>query len=393
MKKILEGYRRGIIAKSLLLIFITLFAFSCDGFDEERENSAVTIPSDSASQSEQTDPQQNDHPSSSEEETEKIPDTEDKNEDNSEQSPQDKPDNITNPENTFQWKNSHGHGLTYNKETDSVTVVDDYGTKTYKIPRPEKFDDSRLLYQYCTPQEKYVYEAYLYAWQKSAPDKYYFKEPITSDDLREGYNAFIYDYPEAWNVSLSFQGIQLRFDEGVKEIGTEIRITLYDYEEKKGKLQPNLDELRSQFNRVVKESDTTEEKLQKLFSIVQVNGSFGLTYDYNPAAGYSSNPGHTVYDLLVNRKGVCEGFGKLFSFAARECGLGNVTSLGGFAEDYRNGQEAGHVWCAIQDTNGQWHQVDPTWYQWKGSFTNDKHRLTGASKRWWEAVKPKTNAN
>lgn len=347
--------------KSLFLLIISILFFSCNNiedFSSKLENQEIEVET-TTSESTEVKP------------SDDVVDT---------------PPNTPSVENDFNSWTPVGPSLTYDEETDSVTVVDDYGTRTYPIAKPGEIDSSKLLYQYCTPQEKYVYEAYVYAWKNSKPGKYYFKEPITADELREGYNAFVNDWPEAWNVSLAFQGIQLLLNGEWKVVGVEISITTWDYESKKVRFDAALEDLRTQYNRKVTGESSTEAKLYALFNLVRDGGTFGITYDYSPGAGYSNSAGHTVRDLLVNKKGVCEGFGKLFSFVAREFGLGNTTALGGFAYDWRTKKEAGHVWCAVRADDGKWFQVDPTWHQWKSNFDASQHRLTGASAKWWEAV-------
>jgi hypothetical protein len=167
---------------------------------------------------------------------------------------------------------------------------------------------------------------------------------VSKDELDRCYKSVIRDYPELYYASSYKYSYDIYNSNTVTGFVPE-----YDYSEESVKtMQSQLDDVVESFMQSAPANGSEYEKVKYIYEYV----CDMATYDDRGSSD------QTVYDALVSRLCVCNGYAESVKYLCDKLGV-RCIYVGGFGLDEDNSWQP-HAWNMV-NINDKWYAVDATW--------------------------------
>ena len=199
--------------------------------------------------------------------------------------------------------------------------------------------------------------------------------------MQQAYDAFIYDYPEAFwlgscSYTVSYQPSSNAYKNGEPVVCYLRSIKVKPNERYAGAGDPAeiaaFQQAVEQTAAEIKETLSDQpDRYEQVFAI----------HDYLCThVSYKENSyAHTAAGVfLKNREVVCEGYAKAFKILCGRFGIPAVLIPGGALKS--NGTREGHMWNYVQMEDGFWYMLDTTWDDQK-TYISRKYFLSGGEEK------------
>ncbi len=209
-------------------------------------------------------------------------------------------------------------------------------------------------------------------WQKNSGKIYYFDENgVLQTGLQKvDGNSYYFDVDGVLQTGWQkIGGSDYYFDESGKMITGWTKIDGMDYffDTATGKLDTEKTPQETPLERLcrqivesqVKESDSINTKLSKLFQYVTWKHSYLRSYSFTGASGWHKT---YAYNMLTSKRGNCYSYAAAFAYLAKKA-TGLPVRVGWGGTPARLGGLTPHGWCEIR-INGVWYVFDPDLYRY-----------------------------
>ena len=172
---------------------------------------------------------------------------------------------------------------------------------------------------------------------------------IPVSDLAMIYQGFLYDHPEVFWLSSSYN-YRVCSSIGGEEIADAVSVIPI------AKSAAELDAMRHEFDSASEEilgitstAETDREKAQILYNYLTA----GTEYEEEALYDSTLRNEHTAYGAVCEKKAVCDGIALAYKYLLDRCGIRCIMIPG-------VGDGMPHVWNIVF-WNGKWHESDPSW--------------------------------
>ena len=210
----------------------------------------------------------------------------------------------------------------------------------------ESFDDA----------EKAAYDAFRISAERpfdSEPvllkDKSGKETEIPAGDLAMVYQGFLYDHPEVFWLSSSYN-YRVRGSIGGEETADAVSVIPIP------ESLAELDAMEREFDTASREilssastAETDREKATVLYNLLTA----GTEYEEEALYDSTLQNEHTAYGAVCEKKAVCDGIGLAYKYLLDRCGIKCILIPG-------TGDGMPHVWNTVF-WDGKWHESDPSW--------------------------------
>ena len=238
-----------------------------------------------------------------------------------------------------------------------------------------------------TQEEKEAHSFWIYPEQKEdgtwsnhlAGNEEY--QRLTRAVVQQAYDAFIYDYPEAfWLGSCSYtvsyqpssnaykngepvvcylRSIKVKPNERYAGAGDPVEIAAF---------QQAVEQTAAEIKETLSDQPDRYEQVLAIHDYLCTHVSYKENSYAHTAAGV----------FLKNREVVCEGYAKAFKILCGRFGIPAVLIPGGALKS--NGTREGHMWNYVQMEDGFWYMLDTTWDDQK-TYISRKYFLSGGEEK------------
>ena len=238
-----------------------------------------------------------------------------------------------------------------------------------------------------TQEEKEAHSFWIYPEQKEdgtwsnhlAENEEY--QRLTRAVVQQAYDAFIYDYPEAfWLGSCSYtvsyqpssnaykngepvvcylRSIKVKPNERYAGAGDPVEIAAF---------QQAVEQTAAEIKETLSDQPDRYEQVLAIHDYLCIHVSYKENSYAHTAAGI----------FLKNREVVCEGYAKAFKILCGRFGIPAVLIPGGALKS--NGTREGHMWNYVQMEDGFWYMLDTTWDDQK-TYISRKYFLSGGEEK------------
>ena len=204
---------------------------------------------------------------------------------------------------------------------------------------------------------------------------------LTRAVVQQAYDAFIYDYPEAfWLGSCSYtvsyqpssnaykngepvvcylRSIKVKPNERYAGAGDPVEIAAF---------QQAVEQTAAEIKETLSDQPDRYEQVLAIHDYLCTHVSYKENSYAHTAAGI----------FLKNREVVCEGYAKAFKILCGRFGIPAVLIPGGALKS--NGTREGHMWNYVQMEDGFWYMLDTTWDDQK-TYISRKYFLSGGEEK------------
>ena len=210
----------------------------------------------------------------------------------------------------------------------------------------ESFDDA----------EKAAYDAFRISAERpfdSEPvllkDKSGKETEIPAGDLAMVYQGFLYDHPEVFWLSSSYN-YRVRGSIGGEETADAVSVIPIP------ESLAELDAMEREFDTASREilssastAETDREKATVLYNLLTA----GTEYEEEALYDSALQNEHTAYGAVCEKKAVCDGIALAYKYLLDRCGIKCILIPG-------TGDGMPHVWNTVF-WDGKWHESDPSW--------------------------------
>ena len=204
---------------------------------------------------------------------------------------------------------------------------------------------------------------------------------LTRAVVQQAYDAFIYDYPEAfWLGSCSYtvsyqpssnaykngepvvcylRSIKVKPNERYAGAGDPVEIAAF---------QQAVEQTAAEIKETLSDQPDRYEQVLAIHDYLCTHVSYKENSYAHTAAGV----------FLKNREVVCEGYAKAFKILCGRVGIPAVLIPGGALKS--NGTREGHMWNYVQMEDGFWYMLDTTWDDQK-TYISRKYFLSGGEEK------------
>ena len=204
---------------------------------------------------------------------------------------------------------------------------------------------------------------------------------LTRTVVQQAYDAFIYDYPEAfWLGSCSYtvsyqpssnaykngepvvcylRSIKVKPNERYAGAGDPVEIAAF---------QQAVEQTAAEIKETLSDQPDRYEQVLAIHDYLCTHVSYKENSYAHTAAGV----------FLKNREVVCEGYAKAFKILCGRFGIPAVLIPGGALKS--NGTREGHMWNYVQMEDGFWYMLDTTWDDQK-TYISRKYFLSGGEEK------------
>ena len=219
-----------------------------------------------------------------------------------------------------------------------------------------------------TQEEKEAHSFWIYPEQKEdgtwsnhlAENEEY--QRLTRAVVQQAYDAFIYDYPEAFwlgscSYTVSYQPSSNAYKNGEPVVCYLRSIKVKPNERYAGAGDPA--EIAA-FQQAVEQTaaeikETFSDQPDRYEQVLAIHDYLCIHVSYK-----ENSYAHTAAGVfLKNREVVCEGYAKAFKILCGRFGIPAVLIPGGALKS--NGTREGHMWNYVQMEDGFWYMLDTTW--------------------------------
>ena len=234
-------------------------------------------------------------------------------------------------------------------------LADSYVYADYKYI--DRMDQAYCYYyNHMSDRQQGVYAAFLNAAQDPMDltvyhfaDKFGKGYTMTSQEVTDTYQGFLFDHPECWWMGLRYLFSRTRNEEGQFDNNFVTGVRLYqaysskdDWNKDMAAMEAAADAYLAAVDRDAPPAVIALELHDRLIDQVD--------YD-NTADKYSRS--HNAAGALLSRQAVCDGYSLAYKYLLRKAGI-NCTVIPG---DVHTGK---HAWNAVS-LDGEWYETDPTW--------------------------------
>ena len=210
----------------------------------------------------------------------------------------------------------------------------------------ESFDDA----------EKAAYDAFRISAERpfdSEPvllkDKSGKETEIPAGDLAMVYQGFLYDHPEVFWLSSSYN---YRAGSIIAGEETADAVSVIPIPESLAELDAMEREFDTASREILSSASTAEtdrEKATVLYNLLTA----GTEYEEEALYNSTLQNEHTAYGAVCEKKAVCDGIGLAYKYLLDRCGIKCILIPG-------TGDGMPHVWNTVF-WDGKWHESDPSW--------------------------------
>ena len=238
-----------------------------------------------------------------------------------------------------------------------------------------------------TQEEKEAHSFWIYPEQKEdgtwsnhlAENEEY--QRLTRAVVQQAYDAFIYDYPEAFwlgscSYTVSYQPSSNAYKNGEPVVCYLRSIKVKPNERYAGAGDPA--EIAA-FQQAVEQTaaeikETLSDQPDRYEQVLAIHDYLCTHVSYK-----ENSYAHTAAGIfLKNREVVCEGYAKAFKILCGRFGIPAVLIPGGALKS--NGTREGHMWNYVQMEDGFWYMLDTTWDDQK-TYISRKYFLSGGEEK------------
>ena len=238
-----------------------------------------------------------------------------------------------------------------------------------------------------TQEEKEAHSFWIYPEQKEdgtwsnhlAENEEY--QRLTRAVVQQAYDAFIYDYPEAFwlgscSYTVSYQPSSNAYKNGEPVVCYLRSIKVKPNERYSGAGDPA--EIAA-FQQAVEQTaaeikETFSDQPDRYEQVLAIHDYLCTHVSYK-----ENSYAHTAAGVfLKNREVVCEGYAKAFKILCGRFGIPAVLIPGGALKS--NGTREGHMWNYVQMEDGFWYMLDTTWDDQK-TYISRKYFLSGGEEK------------
>ena len=204
---------------------------------------------------------------------------------------------------------------------------------------------------------------------------------LTRAVVQQAYDAFIYDYPEAFwlgscSYTVSYQPSSNAYKNGEPVVCYLRSIKVKPNERYSGAGDPA--EIAA-FQQAVEQTaaeikETFSDQPDRYEQVLAIHDYLCIHVSYK-----ENSYAHTAAGVfLKNREVVCEGYAKAFKIFCGRFGIPAVLIPGGALKS--NGTREGHMWNYVQMEDGFWYMLDTTWDDQK-TYISRKYFLSGGEEK------------
>ena len=204
---------------------------------------------------------------------------------------------------------------------------------------------------------------------------------LTRAVVQQAYDAFIYDYPEAFwlgscSYTVSYQPSSNAYKNGEPVVCYLRSIKVKPNERYAGAGDPA--EIAA-FQQAVEQTaaeikETLSDQPDRYEQVLAIHDYLCTHVSYK-----ENSYAHTASGVfLKNREVVCEGYAKAFKILCGRFGIPAVLIPGGALKS--NGTREGHMWNYVQMEDGFWYMLDTTWDDQK-TYISRKYFLSGGEEK------------
>ncbi|MEI3195128.1 MAG: transglutaminase domain-containing protein [Lachnospiraceae bacterium] len=204
---------------------------------------------------------------------------------------------------------------------------------------------------------------------------------LTRAVVQQAYDAFIYDYPEAFwlgscSYTVSYQPSSNAYKNGEPVVCYLRSIKVKPNERYAGAGDPA--EIAA-FQQAVEQTaaeikETFSDQPDRYEQVLAIHDYLCTHVSYK-----ENSYAHTAAGVfLKNREVVCEGYAKAFKILCGRFGIPAVLIPGGALKS--NGTREGHMWNYVQMEDGFWYMLDTTWDDQK-TYISRKYFLSGGEEK------------
>ena len=238
-----------------------------------------------------------------------------------------------------------------------------------------------------TQEEKEAHSFWIYPEQKEdgtwsnhlAENEDY--QRLTRAVVQQAYDAFIYDYPEAFwlgscSYTVSYQPSSNAYKNGEPVVCYLRSIKVKPNERYAGAGDPA--EIAA-FQQAVEQTaaeikETLSDQPDRYEQVLAIHDYLCTHVSYK-----ENSYAHTAAGVfLKSREVVCEGYAKAFKILCGRFGISAVLIPGGALKS--NGTREGHMWNYVQMEDGFWYMLDTTWDDQK-TYISRKYFLSGGEEK------------
>ena len=238
-----------------------------------------------------------------------------------------------------------------------------------------------------TQEEKEAHSFWIYPEQKEdgtwsnhlAENEDY--QRLTRAVVQQAYDAFIYDYPEAFwlgscSYTVSYQPSSNAYKNGEPVVCYLRSIKVKPNERYAGAGDPA--EIAA-FQQAVEQTaaeikETLSDQPDRYEQVLAIHDYLCTHVSYK-----ENSYAHTAAGVfLKSREVVCEGYAKAFKILCGRFGIPAVLIPGGALKS--NGTREGHMWNYVQMEDGFWYMLDTTWDDQK-TYISRKYFLSGGEEK------------
>ena len=238
-----------------------------------------------------------------------------------------------------------------------------------------------------TQEEKEAHSFWIYPEQKEdgtwsnhlAENEEY--QRLTRAVVQQAYDAFIYDYPEAFwlgscSYTVSYQPSSNAYKNGEPVVCYLRSIKVKPNQRYAGAGDPA--EIAA-FQQAVEQTaaeikETLSDQPDRYEQVLAIHDYLCTHVSYK-----ENSYAHTAAGVfLKNREVVCEGYAKAFKILCGRFGIPAVLIPGGALKS--NGTREGHMWNYVQMEDGFWYMLDTTWDDQK-TYISRKYFLSGGEEK------------
>ena len=238
-----------------------------------------------------------------------------------------------------------------------------------------------------TQEEKEAHSFWIYPEQKEdgtwsnhlAENEDY--QRLTRAVVQQAYDAFIYDYPEAFwlgscSYTVSYQPSSNAYKNGEPVVCYLRSIKVKPNERYAGAGDPA--EIAA-FQQAVEQTaaeikETLSDQPDRYEQVLAIHDYLCTHVSYK-----ENSYAHTAAGVfLKSREVVCEGYAKAFKILCGRFGISAVLIPGGALKS--NGTREGHMWNYVRMEDGFWYMLDTTWDDQK-TYISRKYFLSGGEEK------------
>ena len=204
---------------------------------------------------------------------------------------------------------------------------------------------------------------------------------LTRAVVQQAYDAFIYDYPEAFwlgscSYTVSYQPSSNAYKNGEPVVCYLRSIKVKPNERYAGAgdpaeiaaFQQAVEQTAAEIKKTLSDQPDRYEQVLAIHDYLCTHVSYKENSYAHTAAGV----------FLKNREVVCEGYAKAFKILCGRFGIPAVLIPGGALKS--NGTREGHMWNYVQMEDGFWYMLDTTWDDQK-TYISRKYFLSGGEEK------------